>query len=121
LVIKQHLDKQYTIAIPLLKQNHTNYLVLDYKGDEHKRFVPLVKHLFNSMKISNYNIYQGRDEKRVRVFVSVNNMPLKEAEVKLQEISDNLSQKLSKKWKCLPLSSLPNEYNIVTLPYKELS
>jgi len=72
------------------------------------------------MKISKYHIYQGRDEERVRVFIEVDNISLEEADETLQEISDNLMQKLSKKWKCLPLLSLPEAYNIVTLPYKEI-
>jgi len=94
--------------------------VLDYKGDEYQRFIPLVKHLFTTMKISKYHIYQGRDEEKVRVFIEVDNISLEEADAKLQEISNNLMQKLSKKWKCLPLLSLPEDYNIVTLPYKEI-
>lgn len=113
------MDKQYTIAVPLLKDGATDYLVLDYKGDEYQRFIPLVKHLFTTMKINIYRIYQGRTEERVRVFIGVDHLSLREADKKLQEISDNLSQKLSKKWKCLPSSSLPEDYNIVTLPYKE--
>ena len=72
------------------------------------------------MKTTNYHIYRGRDEERVRVFIEVDNISLEEADKKLQEISNNLTQKLSKKWKCLPLLSLPKDYNIVTLPYKEL-
>ena len=72
------------------------------------------------MKIGEYYIYQGRDEEKVRVFVKVDDLSLEEADKKLQEISNNLMQKLSKKWKCLPLLSLPEDYNIVTLPYKEL-
>jgi hypothetical protein len=55
------------------------------------------------------------------VFVEVDALSLEKADAKLQEISSNLSQKLSKKWKCLPLLSLPESYNIVTLPYRELS
>jgi hypothetical protein len=72
------------------------------------------------MKTTNYHIYRGRDEERVRVFIEVDNISLEEADKKLQEISNNLTQKLSKKWKCLPLLSLPEDYNIVTLPYKKI-
>jgi hypothetical protein len=114
------LDKQYIIAVPLLKHGYTNYLVLDYKGDEYQRFIPLIKHLFTTMKITDYHIYQGREVEKVRVFIEVDNISLEEADKKLQEISWNLTQKLSKNWKCLPLLSLPEEYNIVTLPYKEI-
>jgi hypothetical protein len=45
---------------------------------------------------------------------------LEEADKQLQKLSDALKEKMVKKWKCLPLTSLPKEYNIVTLPYKEI-
>jgi len=77
-----------------------------------------VKHLFHTLKIVNYHIYQGKDEEKVQVFIEVDNIPLKEAELQLQALSLALKQKLTKKWKCLPSASLPEAYNIVTLPYK---
>ncbi len=94
--------------------------MLEYKGDEHQRFYHLIKHLFNTLKIDNYHIYQGKDEEKVQVFIEVDNIPLKEAELQLQALSLALKQKLTKKWKCLPSASLPEEYNIVTLPYQEI-
>jgi hypothetical protein len=40
--------------------------------------------------------------------------------LQLQALSLALKQKLTKKWKCLPSASLPEAYNIVTLPYKAI-
>jgi hypothetical protein len=120
LVVKQHLDRQYIIAVPLLQKNRTNYLVLEYKGEEYQRFYHLAKHLFNTIQIKNYYIYQGKDAEKIQIFIEVDNLSLKEADTQLQEISNNLKQKLTKKWKCLPSVSLPEDYNIVTLPYKYL-
>ena len=54
----------------------------------------------------------------MQVFIEVDDLSLEEADERLREISDALKQKLTKKWKCLPSSSLPESYNIVTLPYK---
>jgi L-rhamnose mutarotase len=120
LLLDQHLDRQFIIAVPLLKDNHTNYLVLEYKGEEHQRFHHLVKHLFHTLQINNYHIYQGKDEEKVQVFIAVDNISLQEAELQLQALSLALKQKLTKKWKCLPSASLPEAYNIVTLPYKAI-
>jgi len=119
LLLKQHQDKQYTIAVPLLKDNHTNYLVIEYKGEEHKRFYHLVKHLFKTLEITDYHIYEGKDEERLQVFVKVATLSLEEADNELEVLSNALSKKMVKKWKCLPSSSLPDDYNIVTLPYKK--
>ncbi|TET90847.1 MAG: DUF1882 domain-containing protein [Sulfurovum sp.] len=120
LLLKQHLNRQYTIAAPLLENNLTNYLVLEYKGEEYLRFYHLIKHLFKTLDITSYQIYQGKYKETLQVFIEVDQLTLQEADTKLQEISDALRQKLIKKWKCLPLSSLPEAYNIITLPYKKL-
>jgi len=114
------MDRQYTIAVPLLKEGHTEYLVLEYKGEEYLRFIPLIRQLFRTMKMTDYTICQGKDEEKIQVFIKVDKLTLEEAEKQLEEISNNLTQKLTKRWKCLPLLSLPEAYNIVTLPYKVL-
>ncbi|RLA68330.1 MAG: hypothetical protein DRQ78_01085 [Epsilonproteobacteria bacterium] len=121
LVLKQHQDRQYTIAAPLLHNNKSNYLVIEYKGEEYKRFYHLVKHLFKTLKIVDYYIYQGKDIERLQVFIKVDALPLEEAYKQLQNISNALKEKMAKKWKCLPCIFLPEAYNIVTLPYADLN
>ncbi len=81
----------------------------------------MVKHLFHTLGIDRYHIYQGKDEEKIQVFIEVDHLTLEVADNRLLEISNALKQKLTKKWKCLPSSSLPESYNIVTLPYKILS
>ncbi|PTB88054.1 hypothetical protein C9925_00570 [cyanobacterium G8-9] len=120
LALKQHSNRQYTIAVPLLNNNHTNYLVIEYKGDEYQRFQHLVRHLFKTLEIVNYHIYQGKDAQRIQVFIAVNHLTLDEADAKLKYFSNALKEKMTKKWKTLPSLNLPEAYNIVTLPYGEL-
>jgi len=120
LLLKQHQDRQYSIAVPLLKDNHTNYLVVEYNGEEHKRFYHLIKHLFKTINISTYHIYQGKDIERLQVFIAVKQLTLQEADTQLQTLSNALKEKMTKKWKCLPSITLPEAYNIVTLPYNRL-
>lgn len=120
LLLEQHLQREYTIAAPLLQNGQTDYLVIEYKGEEHQRFFHLIKHLFHTLNISDYHIYQGKDEERLQVFIRVDHLSLEDADKKLNDLSDMLKQKLTKKWKCLPDSSLPEAYNIVTLPYAKI-
>ncbi len=94
--------------------------MIEYKGEEHKRFHHLVKHLFKSKGISDYHIYQGKDIERLQVFIKVSHLTLEEADTKLQELSNALKEKMTQKWKCLPSIALPEAYNIVTLPYNRL-
>lgn len=121
LLLEQHLQREYTIAAPLLENGYTHYLVIEYKGEEYQRFHHLIKHLFATLSIKNYHIYQGKSEERIQVFIKVDPMRLEEADKQLKELSDLLRQKLTKKWKYLPDISLPEAYNIVTLPYQKLT
>lgn len=94
--------------------------MIEYKGDEYQRFYHLVKHLFKTLDISTYSIYQGKDAERLQVFIEVSSLTLEEADTQLQHLSDALKEKMTKKWKCLPSLQLPEAYNIVTLPHKIL-
>jgi L-rhamnose mutarotase len=120
LLLEQHLQREYTIAAPLLEKGYTNYLVIEYKGEEYQRFFHLVKHLLGTLGITQYHIYQGKSEERIQLFIEVDHLSLEEADSRLKELSDMLKTKLTKKWKCLPDISLPEAYNIVTLPYQKL-
>ena len=120
LLLEQHLRRDYTIAVPLLQDNKTNYLVIEYKGEEHERFYHLVKHLFKTLDITEYQIYEGKDEERLQVFIGVEGLSLEEADAQLLKLSNALKEKMVKKWKCLPSTSLPDAYNIITLPYKKI-
>ena len=120
LLLEQHLSKQHIIAAPLVKNGHTNYLAIEYKGDEPERFYHLCKHLFSTLNITDYHIYQGRNADKIQVFLEVDNLSTKEAQERLAPISDALKQRITKQWRCLPSTSLPEDYNIVILPYKLL-
>ncbi|MBD3789352.1 MAG: DUF1882 domain-containing protein [Campylobacterales bacterium] len=120
LLFEQHLKREYTIAAPLLRDGVTNYLVIEYKGEEYQRFIPLVKHLFHTLNINDYSIFQGKSDEKIQVYIKVDQLTLEEADEQLLNISNALKTKLTKKWKSLPSSSLPEDYNIVTLPYKPL-
>ncbi len=91
--------------------------MIEYKGEEYQRFYHLVQHLFKTLDISNYTIYQGKDIERLQVFIAVDNLSLEESDTLLSEYSNALKEKMTKKWKTLPSLNLPEDYNIVTMPY----
>jgi len=72
------------------------------------------------MGITQYQIYRARDKEKIQVFISVVPMALQEAEEKLSAITEKLKSRLSKRWKTLPTTLLPEAYNIVTLPYERI-
>ena len=94
--------------------------MIEYKGEEYQRFYHLVRHLFKTLEIENYHIYQGKDKERLQVFITVDALSLEEADRQLQIYSDALKEKMTKRWKTLPSIQLPESYNIVTLPYLDI-
>ena len=72
------------------------------------------------MEISDYSIFQGKDVERIQVFIAVDQLTLKEADAQLKVLSNALKEKMTKNWKCLPSLTLPEAYNIVSLPYDQL-
>ena len=95
-------------------------MVIEYNGDEAQRFYHLIIHLFKTLDISDYSIYQGKYAERLQVFIHSSQLTLEEADAQLEYLSNSLKEKMSKKWKCLPSLHLPEAYNIVTLPHKIL-
>jgi len=94
--------------------------VIEYKGNEYKRFIHLIKHLFKSLEIHQYTMYEGKNKECIQVFIHVHQLSLEDAEHQLKSISDTLKTKMTKNWKYLPTLSLPNAYNILILPYKKI-
>ena len=94
--------------------------MIEYKGEAYQRFYHLVKHLMQTQQITHYQLYQGKSKEKIQLFIEVDGLPVDEAEERLEILSSILAEKLDKAWKCLPSTVLPQDYNIVTLPYKQL-
>lgn len=118
-VISQHLDRQYTIAAPLLKQGKTNYLVIEYRGSEPLRFYHTSRHMMQTLQIEEYLFFEGKKHHYIQLFIPVDTLSLKEADENVRKISDALATRLPKEWKSFPDITLPESYNIITLPYGE--
>jgi hypothetical protein len=106
--------------MPLVIDNKTKYMLIEYQGDESIKFRYLLKHILTQLNFTFYT-YQGKKEDKIQVFIKADDISLAQATKELEKISSLLIEKLSKKWKLLPSDNLPLEYNIATLPYKELS
>ncbi len=72
-----------------------------------------------SSPIDRYGYYQGKKRNYLQLIISVDSLELEKADEVVSKISDDLSKKLTKEWKCFPDKLLPECYNILTLPYGE--
>ncbi|SFV55747.1 hypothetical protein MNB_SV-6-659 [hydrothermal vent metagenome] len=116
-LISQHLDREYTIAIPLLEDEKSNYLLIEYRGLNPSKFYHLSRYVISNLSLNTPIYLQGKKENYIQLYISVDNLHIKEAEDILKSISDQLSSRLTKEWRLFPDSSLPPSYNIATLPY----
>jgi len=73
----------------------------------------------HSLQIDDYLYCEGKRSSYIQLFIPVNALPLEEADETINKISDALETRLPKEWKCFPDKSLPECYNIVTLPYQK--
>jgi hypothetical protein len=121
LLVKQHLSRAYTLATPLVVNNSVHYMYIEYRGEEVDRFYHLIAHLFKRESIKEYTIYEGKNEKRIQIFIKAHSITLEEAEAFLTNLSHKMKKHIAFGWKCLPSTSLPPDYNIATLPYKQIT
>ena len=120
-VFSQHLDRHYTIAASLLDQGKTNNLILEYRGSEPSRFYHNSKHLMHTLDIETYQYYEGKKRDYLLLFIPIETLTLEKADETVHKISDALEMRLTKEWKCFPDKTLPEPYNIITLPYREFT
>jgi uncharacterized protein YlbG (UPF0298 family) len=120
LLIKQHLQKELTVALPLINDNLVNYIVLEYERDESNRFYHLLKYLLKSISIENFYSYQSRKERYIQIFIPVNGLDIDRVYEEVANIEQILEVNSSKRCKILPNRELPMIYNKITLPIKKM-
>ncbi len=121
LLMQQHQHTQYTVALPLLHDGKTHYLVFDYDGSDPVRFIHLTHYLMQREGITDYKLFRGKDARRIQLFIETEPMTLEAAHEKLEKLSALFASKMPKEWKTLPSAALPEAYNIVTLPYETVA
>jgi hypothetical protein len=116
-VIDQHLEREFTIAAPLIREGRSDYLLIEYRGREPQRFYHISRHILQTLQIEHYDYFQGKKPHYVQLFIPVEKLTLEEADSSVRAISDALETRLPREWKSFPDITLPESYNIVTLPY----
>jgi hypothetical protein len=119
LLIKQHLNRDFTIALPLIT-NNINYIVLEYRDDESNHFFYILKYLLKSLYITEFYTYRGVHKGTIQTFIPVKELNLEDTYKEIEKIKQILDFKLIKRYKILPDKNLPENYNKITLPIKKM-
>ena len=117
ILIRQHLHREITLALPLLHDNRGERLYIEYLGDEPERFIQTLLHLFRHLGYRDYALFRGKREERRSVVLFLPEQELESLHRLGGELSDMLQTRLPKSWRILPDRRLPEAYNIMTMPY----
>ena len=120
LLVHQHLAGELTLALPLVKNTHVNYIVLEYDREQSNQFFYLIKHILKSLEINLFYTYESSNFNSVQIFIPVSNLTLLSTYSQVEKIEEILELKSSKRCKILPNRNLPIIYNKITLPIKKM-
>ena len=120
LLIKQHLNREVTIALPLIQDNYVNYIVLEYEREESNHFFYLIKHLLKHLEIGLFYTYESSKRNSIQIFIPTARLTVENVYSQVEKIERTLELKSSKRCKILPNRNLPIKYNKITLPIKKM-
>ena len=120
ILLRQHKNNEITLALPLIENNHVNYLVIEYSQEDWKSFYSLVKHLLKSLNIEEFISYRNEKKELLQIFIKRPITPLETAYKEVDNIKHLLELKSNRSYKILPNRNLPKNYNIITLPQEKI-
>ena len=117
-VINQHLKGEITVAHSLIDaKGIVENIVIDYNGRDPERFYHKAQLLLREEGYINFTAFNSKTDGHLHVYIHKGHTTLQEAIQLGKMISMKLAAKQPKQWKMFPTDELPNEYNILTLPY----
>ena len=117
-IINKHLEGKITIAHSIVNE-HTivENIVIDYNGRDPERFYHKAQLLLREEGYINFTAYTTKTDGHLHLYIHKGHTSLQEAIQLGKSISMKLAAKQPKQWRIFPNSDMPDEYNILTLPY----
>jgi hypothetical protein len=118
-IIAKHLKGDITVAHSLVNsRDKVENIVIDYNGRDPERFYHKAQLLLREEGYINFTAYTTKTEGHLHVYIHKGHTTLQEAIQLGKMISMKLASKQPKQWRMFPNNDMPNEYNILTLPYE---
>lgn len=118
-IINQHLKGEITVAHSLInKHGKVENIVIDYNGRDPERFYHKTQLLLREEGFINFTAYKTKTEGHLHVYIHKGHTTLQEAIQLGKMISMKLAAKQPTQWRMFPSADLPDEYNILVLPYE---
>ncbi|QSZ41561.1 DUF1882 domain-containing protein [Sulfurimonas aquatica] len=118
-VINKHIKGDITVAHSIVNsRGKVENIVIDYNGRDPERFYHKAQLLLREEGYINFTAYKTKTEGHLHVYIHKGHTTLAEAIQLGKMISMKLASKQPKQWRMFPNSDMPDEYNILTLPYE---
>ena len=118
-VINKHLKGEITVAHSLInKHGKVENIVFDYNGRDPERFYHKAQLLLREEGYINFTAYKTKTEGHLHLYIHKGHTTLQEAIQLGKMLSMKLAAKQPKQWRMFPNNDMPDEYNILTLPYE---
>jgi len=119
-ILQQHQKSEITLAVSLVENNSSNYIVIEYQQEDWHVFYALVKHLLKSLKIVNFKAYFNSSKNLFQLFIPREKTELELIYREVENIKHLLELKSKKSYKIYPNKNLPKNFNIITLPTQKV-
>lgn len=118
-VITKHLKGEITVAHSIVNDRGiVENIVIDYNGRDPERFYHKTQLLLREEGYINFTAYETKTPGHLHVYIHKGHTTLQEAIQLGKMISMKLASKQPKQWRMFPNNDMPDEYNILTLPYE---
>jgi hypothetical protein len=118
-LINQHIKGEITLAHSLVNDHgKVENIVIDYNGRDPERFYHKAQLLLREEGYINFTAYKTKTEGHLHLYIHKGHTTLQEAIQLGKMISMKLASKQPMQWKMFPNADMPDEYNILSLPYE---
>lgn len=118
-IIDKHLKKEITVAHSLInKHNKVENIVIDYNGRDPERFYHKAQLLLREEGYINFTAFETKTPGHLHLYIHKGHTTIPEAIQLGKTLSMKLAAKQPKQWKMFPNQEMPEEYQILNIPYE---
>jgi len=115
--LQNHLHHRQTIALPLSYEEEGVAVLFYYDADAPERFVHLFDLLMQTHSITDYHMLAGDHPSTRLAIIPRDRQEITSLHQWGRTLSQQLESTLPKSWKILPDPSLPDESNLLPIPF----
>lgn len=117
-IINEHLNKKIIVAHSLVSETKkVENIVFDYNGYYPQKFYHRAQLLLREEGFINFTAYETVTPNHLHLYIHKGHTSLSEAYQIGKILSEKLAAKMSRQWKVFPNEDIPQQFNILALPY----